>query len=67
MRKDITLEELKNEKEAMEYSIKNLIKKFIYDTDTVPRDIYIEVNTVKSFTGATVLVDDIKVSLLLEI
>lgn len=64
---EVTIEELKEQKVAMEKEIKTLIEHFIYETNTVPKNMKISISTVKSATKAVVFTDSIKVTFDLEI
>ncbi|MCP3899173.1 MAG: hypothetical protein GY707_05615 [Desulfobacteraceae bacterium] len=67
MKTELTVDELKREKLAMEKEIIAVIKKFVYDTNTIPKNVNVEINTAKSFTNAVILTDGIKVTSDLEI
>lgn len=63
----MTVDELKNKKLEMEKSIKTLIEDFIYNTNTVPKNVQVHIRSVHSVTKAIVLTDTITVTSDLEI
>jgi len=58
----MTLAELKIKKLKLEDDVKSLIEDFIYNTNTVPTNMQLDINFTHSVTKAIVLIDDIDVS-----
>lgn len=64
---DLTIKMLKSDKNKLEGDIKSLIEDFIYNTNTVPKNMEISIRTVASATKKVVFTESVKVTFDLEI
>lgn len=63
----MNVKELKDAKTEMERTIKDAIEKFVYETDSIPKNIKIDIHATRSITGRVVLYKEIDIHSDLEI